>query len=124
MGHGSHRTVSARRRRRPDTRERRRLCWRQVSRVAWFSSFSRQTWVLEAAQRASLYCLSVGTVATHQHPIQAAMLAVIVVESGFMQRGAVIDDQQIALFILVRIAKLWLRDLVGQVLQEILGFFG
>jgi hypothetical protein len=29
--------------------------------------------------------LSAGTVATHQHPIQAAMLAVIVIESGFMQ---------------------------------------
>ena len=28
---------------------------------------------------------SVGAVATHQHPIQAAMLAVIVVEAGFVQ---------------------------------------
>ena len=28
--------------------------------------------------------LSVRTVATHQHPIQAAMLAVIVIESGLM----------------------------------------
>ena len=34
------------------------------------------------------------------------MLAVIVVEAGLMQRGAVIDDQQIALLVLVRIAKL------------------
>ena len=31
------------------------------------------------------------------------MLAVIVIEAGFMQRGAIIDDQQVALFILVRI---------------------
>jgi hypothetical protein len=38
-----------------------------------------------------------------QHPVQAAMLAVIVIEAGFMQRGAIIDDQQVALFILVRI---------------------
>ena len=30
------------------------------------------------------------------------MLAVIVIEAGFMQRGAIIDDQQVALFILVR----------------------
>jgi hypothetical protein len=28
---------------------------------------------------------STGTVATHKHPIQAAMLAVIVIEAGFMQ---------------------------------------
>ena len=28
---------------------------------------------------------SVGTVAAHQHPIQAAMLAVIEIESGFVQ---------------------------------------
>jgi hypothetical protein len=28
---------------------------------------------------------SAGTVATHKHPIQAAMLAVIVIEAGFMQ---------------------------------------
>ena len=47
------------------------------------------------------------------------MLAVIVIEAGFMQRGAVIDDQQVALFIFVRIAKLWLRDPVGQILQKI-----
>ena len=67
---------------------------------------------------------SVGTVATHQHPIQAAMLAVIVVEPGFVQRGTVIDNQQIALLVLVRIAKLRLRDLVGQILQKILGVFG
>jgi hypothetical protein len=46
---------------------------------------------------------SAGTVATHKHPVQAAMLAVIVIEAGFMQRGAIIDDQQVALFILVRI---------------------
>jgi len=52
------------------------------------------------------------------------MLAVIVIEAGFMQRRAIIDDQQIALFILMRIAKLWLRDLIGQILQKILGFFG
>jgi hypothetical protein len=56
---------------------------------------------------------SAGTVAAHQHPIQAAMLAVIVIEAGFMQRGAVIDDQQVTLLILVRIAKLRLRDLIG-----------
>src|SRR4029079_8772780 len=29
--------------------------------------------------------LSVGTVAAHEHPIQAAMLAVMIVESGSMQ---------------------------------------
>ena len=52
------------------------------------------------------------------------MLIVIVVEAGLMQGSAVIDDQQIALFLLVRIAKLRLRDLIGQVLQKILGFFG
>jgi hypothetical protein len=28
---------------------------------------------------------SAGTVATHKHPIQAAVLAVIVIEAGFMQ---------------------------------------
>src|ERR1041384_2461804 len=67
---------------------------------------------------------SAGTVATHKHPIQAAMLAVIVIEAGFMQRGAVIDDQQVALLIFMRIAKLWLRDLIGQILQKLLRFFG
>ena len=67
---------------------------------------------------------SAGTVATHKHPIQAAMLAGIVIEAGFMQGGAIIDDQQVALLILVRIAKLRLRDLIGQILQKILGFFG
>src|SRR4051812_46437349 len=35
---------------------------------------------------------SEGTVATHKHPIQAAMLAVIVIEARLMQRGAIIDD--------------------------------
>src|SRR5262249_25110444 len=68
--------------------------------------------------------LSVGTVATHKHSIQAAMLAVIVIKSGFMQGGAIIDDQQIALLVLVCIAKLRLRDLVGQILQKILGLLG
>ena len=52
------------------------------------------------------------------------MLAVIVIEARLMQRGAIIDDQQVALLVLVRITKLRLRDLIGQVLQEILGFFG
>ena len=33
------------------------------------------------------------------------------------------EDQQITRLILVRIAKLWLRDLVSQILQKILGFF-
>jgi hypothetical protein len=32
---------------------------------------------------------SAGTVATHKNPVQAAMLAVIVIEAGFMQRGAI-----------------------------------
>src|SRR5205823_6090471 len=30
---------------------------------------------------------SIRTVATHEHPKQAPMLAVIVIEAGFMQRG-------------------------------------
>src|SRR5215469_4276103 len=67
---------------------------------------------------------SAGTVAAHKHPVQAAVLAVIVIEARFMQRGAIIDDQQVTLLILVRIAKLRLRDLIGQILQKILGFFG
>src|ERR1051326_9613213 len=67
---------------------------------------------------------SAGTVAAHKHPIQTAMWAVIVIEAGFMQRGAIIDDQQVALLILVRIAKLRLGDPIGQFLQEMLGFFG
>jgi hypothetical protein len=66
---------------------------------------------------------SAGAVATHKHPIQAAMLAVIVIEAGFMQRGTIIDDQQVAFLILMRIAKLRLRDPIGQILQKILGFF-
>ncbi len=52
------------------------------------------------------------------------MLAVIVIEAGFIQGGAIIDDQQVTLLIFVRIAKLWPRDLIGQILQKILGFFG
>src|SRR5262249_49380658 len=36
---------------------------------------------------------SAGTIAAHEHPIQAAMLAVIIIEAGLMQRGAIIDDQ-------------------------------
>ena len=67
---------------------------------------------------------SAGTVATRKHSIKAAMLAVIVIKAGFMQRGAVIDDQQVALLILVRIAKLRLRDLIGQIQQKTLGLFG
>ena len=51
------------------------------------------------------------------------MLAVIVIEAGFMQGGAIIDDQQVAFLILMRIAKLPLRDLIGQILQKILGFY-
>ena len=46
------------------------------------------------------------------------MLAVIVIEAGFMQRGAIVDDQQVALLIFVRIAKLWLGDLIGQILKK------
>src|SRR5690242_17869655 len=42
---------------------------------------------------------SEGAVAAHEHPVQAAMLAVIVIEAGFVQRGAVIDDQQVALLV-------------------------
>ncbi len=34
---------------------------------------------------AASWRLSVGAVAAHQHPVQAAMLAVIVVEAGLMQ---------------------------------------
>ena len=47
----------------------------------------------------------------------------IVVEVGFMQRGAVVDDQQVAPFVPMRIAELRLRDPVGQILQKILSFF-
>jgi hypothetical protein len=67
---------------------------------------------------------STGTVAAHKHPIQTAMLAVIVIEAGLMQGGAIVDDQEVALLILVRVTKLRLRDLICQVLQKILGFFG
>ncbi len=34
------------------------------------------------------------------------MLAVIVIEAGFMQRGAIIDDHEVAFFILVRASKI------------------
>src|SRR5882757_8622513 len=44
-------------------RERRRLCWQRASRVAWLSSLSRWTWVLEATERASLITACQSTVA-------------------------------------------------------------
>jgi hypothetical protein len=44
-------------------RERRRLCWQRASRVAWLSSLSRRTWVLEATERASLITACQSTVA-------------------------------------------------------------
>ena len=52
------------------------------------AEFEDQVWwfaktVMQAS--AAARSLSVGTVAPHQHPIQAAMLAVIVIEAGFMQ---------------------------------------
>ncbi len=49
------------------------------------------------------------------------MLAVIVTKASFVQWGAVVDDQQVALLVFVRIAKLRLRDLVSRILQKILG---
>jgi hypothetical protein len=42
---------------------------------------------------------SIRTVAAHQHAIQSAMLALVEVESGFMQRRPVVDIHQVALLV-------------------------
>ncbi|MFT5510186.1 MAG: hypothetical protein ACI89J_003278, partial [Hyphomicrobiaceae bacterium] len=56
--------------------------------------------------------LLVWPVATHQHAIQSTLLAVIKVRARFMQRRAVIDNQQVALLILMRVTELRLSNLV------------
>ena len=65
---------------------------------------------------------SLRPVTAHQHAIQSTLLGVIKVMAGFVQGCAVVNDQQVAFLIFVRIAEVRLRHPVGQVLQEILCF--
>src|SRR5262245_41795367 len=75
-----------------------------------------------AIRPGAFFTSSIRAVAAHQHAIQSAMLALVEVKAGFMQRRPVIDNHQVDLLVFVRVAKMWLSDFIGQVLQEILRF--